>query len=75
MRRAVAALAGIVLLGVGLLAGGCSLVFTPALFATGEFSGSDMLPIWLAGLSLGAAGLYAAVRLLRFANRTPPPKE
>jgi hypothetical protein len=53
-------LLGICLLGIGLLAGGCSLVFTQFVF-----DGSGIIVIWLAGLLIGAAAIWASVMAFR----------
>jgi hypothetical protein len=48
---------GICLLGIGVLAGGCSIVFSQ--FA---FDGSGIILIWLAGLVVGVAAIWAAIK-------------
>jgi hypothetical protein len=48
---------GICLLGIGVLAGGCSIMFSQ--FA---FDGSGIIVIWLAGLAIGVAAIWAAIK-------------
>ena len=55
----------LVLIGVALLTGGCSLLFTPALFETGDFSGVELLPIWGAGMGIAALCIALAVWIIR----------
>jgi Ni/Fe-hydrogenase subunit HybB-like protein len=73
MLRVLAGLLAVVLIGIGLLAGGCSIAFTPSLFGSGEFEGSGNLPIWLAGVAVGAAGLIGGILIVRRLRRPPKP--
>ncbi len=69
-------LLGLILCGIGVLAGGCSIAFTPALFQGGEFGGSGILPIWGTGLIVGGLFLWGGITVFRTINRsgtTPPP--
>ena len=61
MLRFLLFLLGLALVLIGVLAGGCSLLFTPGLFGTGEFEGSGMFPIWAAGMVTGALGLWLGI--------------
>lgn len=69
MLRFLLFLFGLVLVIVGVLAGGCSLVFTPSLFGSGEFEGSGNLPIWAAGLAIAGIGIWGGTTVLRAATR------
>ncbi|SPF80139.1 hypothetical protein [Pseudoprimorskyibacter insulae] len=57
---------------IGLLAGGCSILFTPALFQD-----PSIFVIWVIGMIFGAIGVSAifGIRkiLRRSAAQTPPP--
>ena len=58
-------LLGLALILVGVLAGGCSLMFTPSLFDSGGFGGSGIFPIWAGGIVIGALGLWLGILVLR----------
>ncbi|MFO1201593.1 MAG: hypothetical protein U1E58_03030 [Tabrizicola sp.] len=45
---------------IGLLAGGCSLVFAPTVFGYGDLG---VAPIWLAGVAAAVAFIWAAVAI------------
>jgi hypothetical protein len=66
MPRVLVVIFALILLCVGLLAGGCSLVFTGFAFGGGTFL------IWITGLVVAAFCLWAAYRLLR-GPRLPTP--
>lgn len=70
MLRFLGFLAALVLILTGILAGGCSIVFTPMLFDGGEFGGSGILPVWLGGLVLGGLGLWLGIWIIRALRRT-----
>ena len=61
MNRGLAIILGVVLMMIGILAGGCSVVFAPMM------NGNDniLLLIWLSGFAIAAAAIWGAVRLLR----------
>ena len=68
---------GVALVIVGLLAGGCSLLFAPSIFS-GEFHTGDSLPLWAAGLAICAIGLGGGIAILLPQLRAPyttPPTE
>ena len=71
--RAVLFLLALLLCGIALLTGGCSLLFTPSLWGSGEFEGPDLWPIWAAGLAIAAACIALAVFLFRRISRPEPP--
>jgi hypothetical protein len=68
MNRVLAAILAVVLLGIGGLTGGCSILFSPMLF---DASGGDamFILIWLAGLLIGGLAIWGAVRLFQMATR------
>jgi hypothetical protein len=64
-------LLGIVLLLIGALTGGCSLVFTLIIFGPG---GDGILPIWLLGFLVGIPSLWLGLRMLGvLGKRADPP--
>lgn len=63
--RIVLVLTILVLIGVALLTGGCSLFFTPALFETDGYSGIELLPIWGAGIGVAALCIALSVWIIR----------
>jgi hypothetical protein len=68
MLRFLLFLLGLALVLIGVLAGGCSVVFTFFMF-DGSFD--SILPIWLAGLVAGGLGLFFGIRIFRSLS-TPP---
>ncbi|NBZ90088.1 hypothetical protein [Stagnihabitans tardus] len=71
--RILAFLFALILCGVALLTGGCSILFTPALFQSGEFAGPDLLPIWATGLGIAAVCITIAVLIFRRLSRPALP--
>ena len=71
MGRFLLFLLGLVLIVVGVLAGGCSVLFTPSLFGTGEFEGTGNLPIWGAGVLVGIGGIWIGIKAFRASMRDP----
>lgn len=71
--RVLAFLFALILCGVALLTGGCSILFTPSLWGHGEFEGSGNLPIWGAGLVIAAVCITCAVLIFRKLRRPKPP--
>lgn len=75
--RLLAALAGLMLLGVGLLAGGCSLygvVAIPGFLSDYSFAPLSvplMLVIWLMGVGLAFACIRAALNLFAWSPPRP----
>lgn len=65
-------LLGIVLVLIGALTGGCSLVFTLIIFGPG---GDGILPIWLFGFLVGIPSLWLGLRMLGVLGKraAPPP--
>lgn len=68
MNRVLAVILGIVLVGVALLTGGCSILFSFLLFQGGAIDGMFML-IWFSGLGIGALALWGAIRLFQSGGR------
>lgn len=62
--RVIAVILGLILIGIAVLAGGCSIVFTPVIFQLGA---SDIWPIWAAGLFTGVFCLWAGAAAIRAA--------
>lgn len=71
--RAVLFLLALLLCGIALLTGGCSLVFTPSLFGAGEFEGAGFWPVWAMGLAVAGLCLFLAVAIFRRLGRQGPP--
>lgn len=70
LSRALGYLFALVLIGIGALAGGCSLIFTPELFRAGEFSGGGIFPTWLLGLGIAALGIGGGIMIFMALART-----
>ena len=73
MLRFLLFLLALALVLIGILAGGCSLFFTPSLFGTGEFEGTGNLPIWGAGVAIGFVGLWLGIKIFRSLGRPAEP--
>ena len=71
--RILAFLFALILCGVALLTGGCSILFTPALWGNGEFEGPGLLPIWGTGLGIAAVCITIAVLIFRRLRRPALP--
>lgn len=54
---------GVILFGIALFAGGCSLAFTPALFEDPSF-----FMIWLSGIVIAVLAFLVGRQLFRHAN-------
>lgn len=61
-------LTGIVLVLIGALTGGCSLVFTLIIFGPG---GDGILPIWFLGFLIGIPSLWLGLRMLGILGKRP----
>lgn len=68
MNRTLAVLLGVVLIGIALLTGGCSILFSFLLFQGGAIDGTFML-IWISGLMIGALALWGAIKLFQSGGR------
>jgi len=83
MLRFLGVLFGLILIGIGILAGGCSILFTPELFRNSEFGVPDILPVWAGGLAIAAVGIWGGIAIMRRIGRAqqapatedPPPME
>lgn len=66
-------LLALALIGLGLLAGGCSVFSTVDVFQGLDEFGSDLVAIWLLGLAVGGGLILAGVVLLKWSRSPPAP--